>query len=169
MVFSDWGQLKALGRRVFRRYRGGQGHWNNLQSTLHKLEIPGRPAAAVLGQHVIGYVKPWKLDEHEVLADSEPAMIARASRRGFYLISPILVPSVEHGRDLLRQLRDEHGASPAEWQCYRGEYPGQPMDKLFLSGSSGLRTQLEHELTESFGPAGRARQAFTRPDAALAS
>ncbi|HEX5594140.1 MAG TPA: hypothetical protein VFX35_12435 [Solirubrobacterales bacterium] len=169
IVFAEWGQLKVLGRRVFRRYRGGQGHWNNLQTTLHKLETPGRPAAAVLGDHVLGYIKPWKLDEHELLPGSEPVLIARASRRGFYLMCPVLVPSVEQGRDLLRLLRDEHGAVPHEWQCYQGEYPDQPMDKLFLSGSSGVRTQLEHELTESFGPAGRARQALTRPDAALAS
>lgn len=92
-------------------------------------------------------------------------MIARASRRGFHLISPVLVPSIEHGRELLRTLRDEHGAHPIEWCHYRGEYPDQPMDKLFMSASSGVRTDLERELTETFGPAGRARQAFTRPDA----
>lgn len=169
IVVSDWGQLKVLGRRVFRRYRGGQVHWNNLQPTLHKLEVPGRPTAAVFNRHVVGYVRPWVLDGHDLAPDSKPAMIAKASRRGFYLISPVLVRSVEHGRELLRLLRDEHGASPEEWQCYQGELPSQPMDKLFMQGGAGLRTELEHELTQSFGPAGRARQAFTRPDAQIAS
>lgn len=166
IVVGDWSDLKVLGRRIFRRFRGGQGHWDNLQPTLLRLETPGRPAAAVLfGQHVLGYVRPWKLDGHEILPGSEPAMIARGSRHGFHLISPVLVPSIEHGRELLRDLRDENGARPIEWRHYRGEYPDQPMDKLFPSGSSGIRTDLEHELTETFGPAGRARQAFTRPDA----
>lgn len=168
IVVADWGQLKILGRRVFRRFRGGQGHWNNLQTTLRKLEIPGRPVAAIFGHHVLGYVKPWQLDAHELIPGSQPAMVARASRRGFYLISPILVPSIEHGRELLRQLRDEHGASPKDWQCYHGEYPAQPIDKLFLANSPGLRTELEHELTASFGPEGQARQAFARPDATVA-
>lgn len=81
------------------------------------------------------------------------------------MISPVLVDSMEHGRELLRRLRDEHGASPTEWQCYHGELTSQPVDKLFMVGSQGLRTELEHELTQSFGPAGRSRQAFTRPDA----
>jgi len=162
---GDWSNLKVLGKRVFRRFRGGQGHWNNLQSTLLRLETPGRPAAAVLGRHVLGYVRPWKLDGHEIVPGSEPVMIARSSRRGFHLISPVLVPSIEHGRELLRDLRDEHSARPIEWRHYCGEYPDLPMDKLFLSGSSGIRSDLEHELTATFGPAGRARQAFTRPDA----
>jgi hypothetical protein len=96
-------------------------------------------------------------------------MIAKASRRGFYLLSPVLVPSVEHGRALLRHLRDEYGEAPTQWQCYQGEHPEQPVDKLFMAGSTGLRTELEHELTQSFGPAGRARQAFTRPDVQIAS
>jgi hypothetical protein len=165
IVVADWSDLKTLGRRVFRRFRGGHGHWNNLQSTLLRLETPGRPAAAVFGRHVLGYVRPWKLDQHEIVAGSEPVMIARPSSRGFHLISPVLVPSIEHGRELLRDLRDARGARPIEWRHYQGEYPDQPMDKLFLSGSSGVRTDLEHELTETFGAAGRARQAFTRPDA----
>lgn len=168
IVVSDWGQLKVLGRRVFRRYQGGQTHWNNLQATLHKLEVPGRPTAAVFNRHVVGYVRPWVLNDHDLATDPKPAMIAKASRRGFYLISPVLVSSVEHGRELLRSLRDAHGATPAEWRCYSGELPSQPMDKLFMAGSAGLRTELEHELTQSFGPAGQARQAFTRPDALLA-
>jgi hypothetical protein len=165
MVVADWGQLKVLGRRVFRRFRGGQGHWNNLQSTLLKLEAPGRPSAAVLGPHVLGYIRPWKVDGHEIEPDTKPVMVARASQNGFYLMSPVVVPSIEHGRELLRTLRDDHGASPEEWGCYFGEYPSDPMEKLFMSGSGGLRTELEHELTQSFGPEGRARQGFALPDA----
>jgi hypothetical protein len=38
-------------------------------------------------------------------------------------------------------------------------------DPMFFWVSGGVRTDLEHELTETFGPAGRARQAFTRTDA----
>jgi hypothetical protein len=158
-----------LGQRVFGRFRGGKAHWRDLQATLHKLDVPGKSSAAVFKPHVVGYVRPWVLEDQDLAEDSKPAMIAKASRRGFYLISPVLVPSVEHGRKLLRHLRHEHGASPTEWQCYRGESPSQPMDKLFMAGSAGLRTELEHELTQSFGPAGQARQAFTRPDALLAS
>lgn len=169
IVVADWGELKILGRRVFRRYRGGQGHWNNLQAMLHKLEVPGMPAAAVFNGHVVGYIRPWTLNGQEIAVDSKPAMIAKASRRGFYLINPVLVASIEHGRELLRRLRDQRGASPVEWQCYHGEAPGQVVEKLFMNDSQGIRTELEHQLTQSFGPAGRARQAFTRPDALLAS
>lgn len=129
------------------------------------LRFLGVPPAARFGQHVLGYVRPWKLADHEIEVGSTPAMIASASHRGFHLISPIVVPSIQHGRDLLRRLRDEHGIVPAEWRCYHGEYPAEPIDKLFLAGSGGVRTDLEHELTQTFGPKGQARQAFTRPDA----
>ena len=97
-------------------------------------------------------------------------MIAKRSQgRGFYLISPVLLPGVEHGRELLRRLRDQRGAVPTEWRCYEGEAPDEPMDKLFTAGSGGVRTELEHRLTQSFGPAGQARQALIRPNTLLAS
>jgi hypothetical protein len=169
VVVAEWGELKVLGKRVFRRFRGGQGDWNNLQSTLLRLETPGRPAAAVMGEHKLGYIRPWVRSGQELSPDSEPALIARASRRGLHLISPLLVPSVEEGREFLRELRDHHGGSPKEWACYYGEFPSQPMDKLFMSGSAGVRTQLEHDLTQCFDAEGRARQAFTRPDVQIAS
>ena len=169
IVVSDWAQLKVLGQRVFRRFRGGSAHWRNLQATLHKLDVPGRPSAAIFKPHVVGYVRPWALEDQNFEAGSKPAMLAKASRRGFYLISPVLVPSVEYGRKLLRHLRDEYGEVPTKWQCYQGELPEQPMDKLFMAGSAGLRTELEHELTQSFGPAGKARQAFELPPAAIAN
>lgn len=171
IVVADWGDLKVLGQRLFKRFIGGRGHWADLQSSLHKLQDPGWPAAAVIGgpvRHVLGYVRPWTIDGQEIVDGSKPVVIARASRRGFYLISPVLVPSVEHGRELLRQLRDEQGISPQDWRCYYGEFPPDPMEKLFMPGSPGVRTELEHELTMTFGPKGRARQAFTRPDVALA-
>jgi hypothetical protein len=166
---ADWADLKVLGQRVFRHYLGGKGRWLDLQATLHRLIDPGRPTAAIFGDHVVGFVRPWVFADVEFAPPSEPAMMARASGRGFHLISPLLLANVEDCRRLLRKMSGEEKTSPKEWRCYSGECPADPMGKLFFAGNSGLRTELEHQLTLSFGPEGRARQSYTRPDAARAS
>jgi hypothetical protein len=155
-----WAEAKALWQRILRRFHGGLRHYTNAQASLGQLAECGVPVSTRFHEHLVGLVRVYGHGSLEGLA---PVMICKeGGPTGREPRMPILVPSIEVGRNVVRQYRD-CGIRAHDWRCYNGEYLEVSAEKLFRKAPDGSvvgRTQLEEDLVACFGPAGRARQKF---------
>jgi hypothetical protein len=144
---------RELFKRVMRRYIGGRAQHATLLEQFAELIEPDRPLTARFRDHIVTIVRPFYAAG--ALDAVEPVFICQEGRGGRPRV-PCLFAEVEPAREFVRTVAP---AVPlVGWRRYDLEILEDAGDRLRFSKGASLRTALESEIVENFGPAGRDRQ-----------